>query len=91
MDLIMFKVTVKELFFAEGIIIVKFWIYENHVWTAEWRIKWRIIVTVIYATFAVAKRNPDQRISIKGCFTLWLKFYFQFGEVLFKLWKVGKI
>ena len=30
MDLIMFKVTVKELFFAEGIIIVKFWIYENH-------------------------------------------------------------
>ena len=30
MDLIMFNVTVKELFFAEGIIIVKFWIYENH-------------------------------------------------------------
>ena len=30
MDLIMFKVTVKELFFAEDVIIVKFWIYENH-------------------------------------------------------------
>ena len=30
MDLIMFKVTVKELFFADCVIIVKFWIYENH-------------------------------------------------------------
>ena len=30
MDSIMFKVTVKELFFAEDVIIVKFWIYENH-------------------------------------------------------------
>ena len=30
MDLIIFKVTVKELFFAEDVIIVKFWIYENH-------------------------------------------------------------
>ena len=29
MDLIMFKVTVKECFFAEGT-IVKFWKYENH-------------------------------------------------------------
>ena len=30
--------------------------------------------------------------KFKGCLpALWLKFYFQFGEVLFKLWKVGKI
>ena len=30
-------------------------------WTAEWRIKWRMIMAVIYATFAVAKRKPETK------------------------------
>ena len=35
------------------------WSYE-YIKTAEWRIKWRMIITVIYATFAVAKRKPEK-------------------------------
>ena len=29
--------------------------------TAEWRIKWRMIIAVIYVTFAVAKRKPEKQ------------------------------
>ena len=33
-------------------------IWKSRMWTAEWTIKWRMIIAVIYATFAVAKRKP---------------------------------
>ena len=36
--------------------MTKSWIYENHI-TAEWRITWRKIIAVTYATFAVAKKT----------------------------------
>ena len=34
-------------------------IWKSYMWTVEWRIKWRMIIAVIYATFAVAKRKPE--------------------------------
>ena len=36
-------------------------IWKSYMWTAEWRIKWRMIMAVIYATFAVAKRKPETK------------------------------
>ena len=41
------------------------WIYENsYIWTAEERmIKW-MIIAVIYATLAVAKRKPEKKIKV---------------------------
>ena len=38
-------------------------IWKSYIWNAEWRIKWRMIIVVIYATFAVAKRRPEKKIS----------------------------
>ena len=35
-------------------------IWKAYMWTAEWRIKWRMIIAVIYATFAVAERKPEK-------------------------------
>ena len=49
---------------------------ENHMWTAEWRIKWRqeprwrMIIAVIYGTFAVAKRKPEKNSGLYGIRTL---------------------
>ena len=45
--------------------IMKLWIYEkSYMWTAEWRIIWRKIITVIYATFEVAKRKPEKNSGL---------------------------
>ena len=35
-------------------------IWKSYMWTAEWRIKWRMIIAVIYTTFAVVKRKPEK-------------------------------
>ena len=43
---------------------VKLWIYENHMWTAEWRIIWRKIIAVIYTTYAVGKRKPEKKFRL---------------------------
>ena len=32
-------------------------IWKSYMWTAEWRMIWRKIIAVIYATFAVAKKR----------------------------------
>ena len=43
------------------------WSYENMkiiMWTAESRIKWRMIIAVTYATFAVAKRKPEKNFRL---------------------------
>ena len=36
-------------------------IWKSYMWTAEWRIIWRKIILVIYATYAVAKRKPEKK------------------------------
>ena len=41
-------------------------ICKSYMWTAEWRIKWRMIIAVIYATFAVAKRMPYQPYPVQA-------------------------
>ena len=45
-------------------------IRKSYMWTAEWRIKWRMIIAVIYATFAVAKRKPEKNSGLYGIRTL---------------------
>ena len=45
-----------------------FWNYEYmniiyHMWNAEWRIIWRKIIAVVYATYAVAKSKPHKKIQ----------------------------
>ena len=37
----------------------------SYMWTAEWRIIWRKIIAVIYAIFAVAKRKPEKKKSVR--------------------------
>ena len=49
---------------------VKLWIYENHMWTAEWRIIWRKIIAVIYTTYAAGKRKPEKNSGLYGIRTL---------------------
>ena len=39
-------------------------IWESYMWTAEWRIIWRKIIAVMYATFAVGKRNPEKKFRL---------------------------
>ena len=39
-------------------------IWKSYMWTAGWRIIWKKIVTVIDATFAAAKRKPEE---IQAC------------------------
>ena len=39
-------------------------IWKSYIWTAEWRIKSSMIIAVIQATFAVAKRKPEKKIII---------------------------
>ena len=42
-------------------------IWKSYLWTAKWRINWRKIIAVIYATFAVAKRPaPSWLVSLIG-------------------------
>ena len=36
-------------------------------WTTEWRIIWRKIIAVVYATHAVAKRKPCTVLSFCNC------------------------
>ena len=38
-------------------------IWKLYMWTAEWRIIWRKIIDVIYATYAIAKRKPEKKIQ----------------------------
>ena len=45
-------------------------IWKSYMWTAEWKIIWRKIITVIYATFAVAKRKPEKNSGLYGIRTL---------------------
>ena len=45
-------------------------IWKSYMWTAEWRIIWRKIITVVYATFAVAKRRPEKNSGLYGIRTL---------------------
>ena len=47
------------------ILIMKLWIiiWKSYMWTAEWRIIWRKIITVIYATYAVVKTKPEKKNS----------------------------
>ena len=49
-------------FIKETLKIMNIW--KSYMWTAEWRIIWRKIVAVIYATYAVAKRKPEK---IQAC------------------------
>ena len=35
--------------------------WKSYMGSAEWRIKWRMIIAVIYVTFAVAKRKPEKQ------------------------------
>ena len=37
--------------------------WKSYMRTAEWRIIWRKITAVMYATFAVAKRKPEKKIQ----------------------------
>ena len=39
-------------------------IWKSYIWTMKWRIIWRKIIAVIYATYAVAKRKPKK---IQAC------------------------
>ena len=41
-------------------------IWKSYMWTAEWRIIWMKIITVIYATFAVEKRKLKRIQACKG-------------------------
>ena len=59
---IAFKLTWKGIFRS----VLKFW-YSP---TAEWRIIWRKIIAVIYATYAVAKRKPEKNSGLYGIRTL---------------------
>ena len=54
--------------------MMKSWIYENHI--CELRrlseeIIWRKIITVIYTTYAVAKRKPEENSGLNVIWTLW--------------------
>ena len=49
-------------------------IWKPYMWTAEWRIKWRMIIGVIYATFAVAKRKPEKNSGLYGIRLIWHSF-----------------
>jgi len=35
-------------------------LWKSYMWTAKWRITWRMIIAVTYATFAVAKRKAEK-------------------------------
>ena len=59
---IAFKLTWNVIFRS----VLKFW-YSP---TAEWRLIWRKIIAVIYATYAVAKRKPDKNSGLYGIRTL---------------------
>ena len=41
-------------------------IWKSYTWTAEWRIIWKKIMAVIYATYAVAKRKPEKFQACTG-------------------------
>ena len=41
------------------------YMWKLYMWTAEWRIIWRKIIAVIYAIFAVAKRKPEKKKSVR--------------------------
>ena len=45
-------------------------VYKSYMWTAERRIKWRMIIVVTYATFAVAKRAPEKNSGLYRIRTL---------------------
>ena len=45
-------------------------IWKSYMPTVEWRIKWRMIIAVIYPTYAVAKRKPEKNSGLYGIRTL---------------------
>ena len=50
--------------------------WKSYMWTSEWRIKWRMIVAVVYATFRSRVRMP-YKPDFLFCFVLFFFFFFR--------------
>ena len=49
-------------------------ILKSFMWTVEWRIIWRKVIAVVYATYAVAKRKPCTVLSFCNCISCGYNF-----------------
>ena len=61
-------------------------IYISYIWTTGWRIIWKMIIAVIDATFAVAKRNVF--INLKKASTLYWSCRISIETVVKLMWQI---